>query len=431
MAKRATRFVRPLKKETKPPGLMDEETWWEKEKNSSSGEASRDLRYLHYLLDEETGLYGFRPGNPWRLYPQRWINRFVMIQDKRSGKLIPFELNEAQRILMAEILRMWRRKVPISVAILKARQQGISTFVAALLVWLCLTTPHTRGLLMGHKKDSASIIRGRVATMLSQLRRKNGKRWVIALNTNNRKEVEIADPVNSVIIIESAEAPDYRGDTIRFFHAIEPADWPNAKEKANAVMQIVPQAAGTYRIIEGTAKGDSGWFAETWKTAWRRKRDGSYEHGTSALFFPWFIHSNYRWSVVFGRALPKKLEKEIESTLSTEEQWLLRQTYLRRGVGKVNVDLDQLAWRRWCIRENCQGQIEHFHQEYPAAPEEAFLSSGMKLFPAAAIQMMREHYACEPQLRGDILDPEGERKMMRSLDDMEDFGLATEEAQPA
>lgn len=410
-----------LKKDTLPPGFMDEARWWGAKKDQVLF-ARKDTTYLHFLLNTDTGLFGFRAGNPWRLYPRQWIERFVVIQDKRTGKLVPFRLNEAQRILLGQIVRMIRQNVPVSIAILKARQQGISTFVAALLLWLALTEPHTRGLLMGHKKDSASIIKGRVSTMISQLRRKDGRAWKIELDIDNRKELVVCPPVSSVIIVDSAEAPDYRGDTIRFFHAIEPADWPNAKDKANAVMQLVPQAAGTFRIIEGTAKGDTGWYAETWKTAWKRQRDGSGSGGMVSLFFPWFIHSNYRWSVVFGRPLPKKLADEIQATLSEEEEKLLRQTYLHRGVGLVHVDLDQLAWRRWCIPENCQNSVESFHQEYPAYPEEAFLSTGMKLFSPKALAEMRELHAVVPGWKGDTIDPEGERKMMRSLDDIEELG---------
>ena len=37
-------------------------------------------------------------------------------------------------------------------------------------------------------------------------------------------------------------------------------------------------------------------------------------------------------------------------------------------------------WRRWCIRNNCQGDEEIFKQEYPSNPQEAFLVSGSSVF---------------------------------------------------
>ena len=38
---------------------------------------------------------------------------------------------------------------------------------------------------------------------------------------------------------------------------------------------------------------------------------------------------------------------------------------------EVQLDNDQLQWRRWCIANNRQGNIDTFHQEYPSTPEEA------------------------------------------------------------
>ena len=45
-----------------------------------------------------------------------------------------------------------------------------------------------------------------------------------------------------------------------------------------------------------------------------------------------------------------------------------------------NVSLEQLEWRRWCIKNNCGGDIDKFKQEYPISPEEAFLSTGKCYF---------------------------------------------------
>ncbi|MDD6468205.1 MAG: hypothetical protein PUF50_08510, partial [Erysipelotrichaceae bacterium] len=45
-----------------------------------------------------------------------------------------------------------------------------------------------------------------------------------------------------------------------------------------------------------------------------------------------------------------------------------------------NLDLEQLAWRRWCIATNCNNDIDTFRQEYPANPDEAFILSGNPVF---------------------------------------------------
>lgn len=408
-----------LKKEQLPPGFLTLEQFQAKAGKTLSRQ-QREAAYWKFLFDQETGLFGYRPGNPWRMNRRRWIERFIVIQDKQTGKMIHMRLNEAQRALEAEIIRIERRGEPVRVCILKARQHGMSTYAAAFKVWMDLTIPNTRGLLMGHKKASAHVIHGRIDGMLQEIRHKDGKRWNIPIATNNRVEIELDWPFRSVTLVDSAEGPDYRGDTLRYFHAIEPAEWPKAEQKANAVTKCVPKAAGTYGFIEGTARGETGWFAETWKNAWKRRQYGEGMVGaTVACFYPWFIHEKYRWSTVYGRPLPEKVKSEIEGTLSEEERGLLEKSYLRRGHGRVKIDLDQLAWRRMVIEDECQGSVEFFHQEYPSTPEEAFLSSGLRFFSSKQLAAVRSRFVRQPLWRGDTLDPEGEAKMMQALPAME------------
>ncbi len=408
----------------KPPGMLTQEQW--RQKNSVTDKEA-DAGYVFFLYGREKGVMGFRPTNPYRKSRRQWIEESVSIEDKQTGDMVPFRLNEAQRQLEASILRSERRGEPVRVSILKARQQGISTYVTAFFLWLMLTNDGFRVLLMGHKKQSANVLRGRLEKMLGTLRRNARDRWDIKPKKSQGNEFILGSPQGSTAIIESAEAADYRGDTCRGFHCIEPAERPNAEEKANAAMKIVPKAPGTYVIIEGTAHGDSNWYAKTWKHAWRVQ---SYEESAlslplRALFFPWYIHDNYRWTVVNRRNLPGKLKQEIERTLDDEERRLLKQSYIRRGVGKVFVDYDQLAWRRYTIQEDCQGMVEFFHQEYPAYPEEAFLSTGMRFFSAKAIYEQKEKHALKPIWRGDLIDPDGERQLARTLEDMESIERMT------
>lgn len=411
-----------LKKETTPPGLLGFEDFV-KTIRYQYMPPQHGMAYMSYLFDREAGLYGNRPGNPWRMSRRKWIEHFVSIQDKQTGNIVPFRLNEAQRAVEAAVVRAERRGEPVRVSILKARQQGISTLITAHLLYLSITSCNTRGMLMGHLKNSAGILQGRMRDMLRLLRKKGGGYWQILIETKNVNELTLALPQHSTVLVWTAEGADYRGDTLRFFHAIEPAEWPSAKakQKANAVWKSVPKAAHTYVFVEGTARGDTGWFAETWKAAWKRQRYGSESlyDWTQALFFPWYIHDRYRWTVVFGRELPKAHEEEIMATLSEEEHKLLRQKYLRRGKGWVCVDIDQLAWRRMAIVEDCQGMVEFFHQEYPSYPEEAFLSTGLKFFSAKAIADMREASAGAPIWKGDTVDQPGERRMMQTLADLE------------
>ena len=51
---------------------------------------------------------------------------------------------------------------------------------------------------------------------------------------------------------------------------------------------------------------------------------------------------------------------------------------------------EQLHWRRRCIANKCNGDIEQFHQEYPSTPEEAFIASGRPKFNQQSLKKYRE-----------------------------------------
>ena len=66
--------------------------------------------------------------------------------------------------------------------------------------------------------------------------------------------------------------------------------------------------------------------------------------------------------------------------------------------------LEQLTWRRWCIANNCGGDIEQFKQEYPITPEEAFISTGTCYFnKEKVINRIQEIKNKEPISQGSFI----------------------------
>jgi hypothetical protein len=146
-----------------------------------------------------------------------------------------------------------------------------------------------------------------------------------------------------------------------------------------SALQAVPQSANTIVAVESTANGIGNYFHRLWQAA---------ERGESEfvpIFFPWFDEPTYTLPV------PKDFER------SEEETELAKQFKLTDG---------QLCWRRWCIRANCNGDINKFHQEYPATPHEAFIASGRPVFD---IQTLERHLQqCKkPVASGRVIERNG------------------------
>jgi hypothetical protein len=60
----------------------------------------------------------------------------------------------------------------------------------------------------------------------------------------------------------------------------------------------------------------------------------------------------------------------------------------REIMGRFGLDLQQLAWRRWSIQNDFNGDIVRFKREHPATPEEAFTASSRNRFSVPHINRM-------------------------------------------
>ena len=60
-----------------------------------------------------------------------FIETFIRIQHKLSGEIVPFRFNRPQRHVEARRIKQERAGKPVRMAILKARQWGLSTMMLA------------------------------------------------------------------------------------------------------------------------------------------------------------------------------------------------------------------------------------------------------------------------------------------------------------
>lgn len=67
-----------------------------------------------------------------------------------------------------------------------------------------------------------------------------------------------------------------------------------------------------------------------------------------------------------------------------------------------SLSLEQLNWRRWCIREQCGRDVDKFKQEYPANDVECFLLSGRGMFDGKMLARMLLAVE-DPPFRGNLI----------------------------
>ena len=398
------------------------------------------------LFNRETGIYAWKHTRPvwvmedgqWVRYRRRlrrreWIETYMRIQTK-SGKTLPLKLNATQRQVECMMLRLERLGLPVRITLAKARQLGLSTYVEAVAFYEMMTSSQTKVLLVGDNKDRAKMLLeiANIARnhMPKTVDSESGEEvpWKFRMRSKARYTLEWDEPLSSQIVVASAEEPEPgQGGTRRVVHLSESASNSYTQEKIGNILPSLPTLPGTYGFNESTPNGGSGWFFEVFMSSWREREQPLLErkHPWIAMFFPSWSHAEYVWTKTYGygRELTDTMRAEISRTLSKDEEWILRQRYMRRwtpddewqavslpgggvkwsrvGVGPCSVDLDHIAWRRSKIGDaEIHGDIDLFNQEYAKDPETMFLSSGRPVYDRAILMEMVEK--CVEPWRGDI-----------------------------
>lgn len=283
----------------------------------------------------------------------------------KSGELQPMQFGPAQRKLAALIRKQHELRRPVRIIVLKARQVWISTYVAGRFWRDTVHRPGQHTLVVAQDERTAANVYG-YYDRFDKHYKPFGGFIEKPLRVNDASDsLEYAN--DSWVRFHTAKTTSIgRSFTLRRVHFSEFAFYgDNARALMASVMSAVPSDPDTEVIVESTADG----VGDEFHLMWQRAVAGESEW--VPFFFAWHEHPEYVWQVDAPAA--------FQSTLTIEER-KLKQLY--------NLSLEQLAWRRWKIRTDLNGDEELFKQEYPSCPEEAFLSSGRPRFDLKAVARM-------------------------------------------
>lgn len=293
--------------------------------------------------------------------PKYYIEHLLKIK-KKSGEISPLIFNRAQQKLYDVVQAQRSQGKPVRVIILKARQLGFSTITEALLYHDSVTHSGVSTLIVAHTEEATSNLftMSRLFHDLlppeMQVKKKasNVQELLFENPTRNPTEKALHPGIRSRIRCATAGGQGVgRSATIHNVHMSEFAFWTGDKETtATGIMQAVPDLPGTSVFIESTANGYNE-FKNRWDAAVRGESD------FIPVFSAWHEDPDYR-------------RPPDPGVVWSDEEIELRRRY--------SLDDEQLAWRRWCIRNNCAGDKDTFKQEYPSCPDEAFLTSGSSVF---------------------------------------------------
>ena len=293
------------------------------------GVSRDDLIALGQNLDE--GIFG-----------QNMARDFLRVRD-RGGKLVPLVANRVQQ--------EFERNRGDRNIVLKARQLGISTWVAGRFFLRTITRPGTLSVQVAHTREAAEEIFRIVHRFYENLPEdlRNGPLRTTKANVRQL----VFEEFDSEYRVESAgDVNAGRGLTVQNLHCSEVARWPGDATETLASLRAALAPSGEL-VLESTPRGAHGCFYEEWQSA---EQAGMVRH-----FFPWWWESAYR-----GRAV-------CESEMTGDEREL---------VERHKLSGQQIGYRRQ-LKANFRGLAA---QEYAESAEACFLASGACVFDLEAIE---------------------------------------------
>lgn len=314
---------------------------------------TRRLRFLSPMADNEAPDIG-----PPTTVLETLVSELSIVN--KAIEVVRLPVNWAQREYLEMAERQLRETGRIRLIVLKARQLGISTITEALMYKMAFVMPRYRGLVVTHEiKASQNLL-----NMTQFYWDSDPYRHLYSTRFQSRNDLAWRETGSSIKIDTAGKKGGEgvgRSSTTHFLHASEVAFWDEPENVMLGLRQTIPSSPGTGIVLESTANGIGNYFQRQWDEA------VSGESDFAPLFFPWWKHYEYTadWA-----SIPTL---DLRASELTAEERVLRNTH--------GVNDSRLSWRRWAIRNLCNGDLQQFMQEYPASPEDAFIASGMNVFP--------------------------------------------------
>ena len=281
---------------------------------------------------------------------KKFIEDNFLILDAQTQTPVPFILNPVQVKYLEMLSNEYTDMEGIRDIILKARQEGFSSFILALFTVDFLVRPYSISICISHRKDSTELLFKKVKFYIESYLKKLSEKKKVPFDellknffkTDNKGMLENATN-NAMFYIGTAGAKvGGRGGSARNIHFSEAAFYQDtelitAQEIIVATAQQVPQGKGMI-FIESTANGEGNFYHGEWE---RAQADG-----LGSVYKPRF----FGWQEFYTPEWIEEKKKEFPT--------------------------EKLA-----------------NQEYPNTPEEAFITSGSPYFDVQKLNDMLEEKA--------------------------------------
>lgn len=295
---------------------------------------------------------------------------------KNLGPLIPFVWNKAQCHVWEIMAEKIRRKQPLELVVLKARQVGISTFFCAYIFWQMWRQTRFRGGVVAYeKKTTLKELNETMALFWDALPagykpqlRQAGKNARVS-----KEDVYFADR-NSYCDFTVQKPRALRGVVKDAVLCTETSFYDEADEFFGGFLPCMNRGASSLLVMESSP--EDGWFKDTYFHA----RDDGNER--TAIFIPWWMCDD-----IYFRKITKKGAQRIDATTKKivrfNEAMRRKQRHLTRLAKDRNlppISDEQIWWWYSYCETKYQGDEEWMQQEFPDDDITAFQRASRSAF---------------------------------------------------
>ena len=269
-----------------------------------------------------------------------YFSKYLKIVNK-DNKLVFLNLNNAQHKIHNELQNNNLLKI------LKARQLGSSTFIAAYYFWKTFFRKNERTIVVAHTHDAVKNIYQIYETFYKNLPSfmKNSIKTI----TSNANTLEFI--TGSSIKIGSASSEAFRGSSaITNLHLSEVAFWVDMNKTVTSLMSA---ASNNPTVIYETTANGINEFYEFWRN----------DNGYTPIFLSWFVDNNN---------VRKSYNPKYKEIMKSHKDFF--------NLLPEHLTEEQKNWAIDTFTERCLLDLVKFKQEYAPDPIICFITSGDRFF---------------------------------------------------
>lgn len=215
-----------------------------------------------------------------------FLTRYYKIS--AENRFMRFQFRSGQKVFYKICQDLEERGVSIEIQCLKARKQGISTLVEGIMTHSALFIPGAKCSVGSANDQKTYVMMGMMYDALEHL-----PFWIKPTQTKDKRSgsaiLEFAKIGTSIIIQSgSMKGGIGQGTTPTRIHLSECCDFTDpVTQIEEGLFKAVPSTPEIFMVLESTGNGNTGWWAEQWRT-----NKENYWLGKSRLlplFLPWFM----------------------------------------------------------------------------------------------------------------------------------------------